>query len=94
MFHAWQRFSPVKFDETLEEALPLVRVSDYDLRTELIHFGRYKVIGFKGRVSYTAPREANRTLQVALNALADFAFFAGVGYKTTMGLGQVKRWTP
>jgi len=94
LFRAWQTFSPVTFDAGLGEALPMVRVSDYDLRTELIHFGRYKVIGFKGRVSYTAPREANRALQLALNTLADFAFFAGVGYKTTMGLGQVKRWTP
>ncbi|MFQ6084514.1 MAG: CRISPR system precrRNA processing endoribonuclease RAMP protein Cas6 [Candidatus Aminicenantia bacterium] len=26
-----------------------------------------------------------------MNALADFVFYSGVGYKTTMGLGQVRR---
>jgi CRISPR/Cas system endoribonuclease Cas6 (RAMP superfamily) len=28
---------------------------------------------------------------MALNALADFAFYAGVGYHTTMSMGQVRR---
>ncbi|MFQ6082336.1 MAG: CRISPR system precrRNA processing endoribonuclease RAMP protein Cas6 [Candidatus Aminicenantia bacterium] len=26
-----------------------------------------------------------------MNALSDFVFYSGVGYKTTMGLGQVRR---
>ena len=69
----------------------MIRISDYELRTELIHFARYKVIGFKGHVTYTCPREADVAFRRAINALADFAFFAGVGYKTTMGLGQAIR---
>ncbi|MEZ4642602.1 MAG: CRISPR system precrRNA processing endoribonuclease RAMP protein Cas6 [Chloroflexota bacterium] len=28
-----------------------------------------------------------------LNLLADFAFYSGVGYQTTVGLGQVRRKT-
>ncbi len=88
LLNAWQMFSPVKFDPSLKDAFALVRVSDYELRTELIHFTRYKVIGFKGHVSYTCVRDASEATRLAINALADFAFFAGVGYKTTMGLGQ------
>ena len=88
---AWQSFAPVPFDLALAEIFPLIRVSAYELRTELIHFARYKVIGFKGQVTYTYPREVDATTRQALNALADFAFFAGVGYKTTMGLGQTLR---
>jgi CRISPR-associated endoribonuclease Cas6 len=91
---AWQAFAPTPFDPALAEVLPLVRVSAYELRTELVHFGRYKVIGFKGRVTYTCGRDADTTTRRALNALADFAFYAGVGYKTTMGLGQVSRERP
>jgi CRISPR-associated endoribonuclease Cas6 len=88
---AWQSFAPVPFDLALAEIFPLIRVSAYELRTELIHFARYKVIGFKGQVTYTHPREVDTTTRQAVNALADFAFFAGVGYKTTMGLGQTLR---
>jgi CRISPR-associated endoribonuclease Cas6 len=88
LFEAWQAFAPVLLDPTLAEVFPLIRVSAYELRTELIHFARYKVIGFKGHVTYTYPREVDALTRQALNALADFAFFAGVGYKTTMGMGQ------
>lgn len=89
LFEAWQAFAPVPLDPALAEVFPLIRLSAYELRTELIHFARYKVIGFKGRVAYTYPRHLNAPTRQALNALADFAFFAGVGYKTTMGMGQV-----
>jgi CRISPR-associated endoribonuclease Cas6 len=92
LLRTWQMFAPVPLDPALEAALPAIRVSEYELRTELVHFGRYKVIGFKGRVAFTCPPQADAVTRRALNALADFAFFAGVGYKTTMGLGQVRRW--
>jgi CRISPR-associated endoribonuclease Cas6 len=88
---AWQSFAPVPFDLALAEIFPLIRVSAYELRTELIHFARNKVIGFKGEVTYTYPREVDAATRQALNALADFAFFAGMGYKTTMGFGQTLR---
>jgi CRISPR-associated endoribonuclease Cas6 len=86
---AWQTFAPVPFDLALAEIFPLIRVSAYELRTELIHFARYKVIGFRGQVTYTYPRQVDAPTRQALNVLTDFAFFAGVGYKTTMGMGQV-----
>jgi CRISPR-associated endoribonuclease Cas6 len=89
LFEAWQTFAPVPFDPALAEALMLIHASAYELRTELIHFARYKVIGFRGHVTYTYPRQLDALTRQALNALTDFAFFAGVGYKTTMGMGQV-----
>jgi hypothetical protein len=42
----------------------------------------------QGQVTYDCPPELEPTVRQALHALADFAFYAGVGYKTTMGLGQ------
>jgi CRISPR-associated endoribonuclease Cas6 len=91
LFRAWQAFSPVVLPLTPAETQTRLRVSEYELRTELIHFARYKVIGFKGQVTFSAPRDADMATRQAINALADFAFFAGVGYKTTMGLGQTLR---
>ena len=91
LFNAWQTFAPIPFDHSLSDAFARIRVSEYDLRTELVAFARYKVIGFKGRVTFTCPRDLDATMRRVINALADFACFAGVGYKTTMGLGQVHR---
>jgi len=91
LFHAWQTFAPITFDRTFTNTFSRIRLSEYDLRTELVAFARYKVIGFKGRVTYTCPRDLDAATRRVLNALADFACFAGVGYKTTMGLGQVHR---
>src|SRR5262249_27085762 len=88
LFEAWQAFAPVPLDPTLAEMFPLIRVSAYELRTELIHFARYKMIGFKGHITYTYPRQVDASTRQTFNALADFPFFAGVGYKTTMGMGQ------
>jgi CRISPR-associated endoribonuclease Cas6 len=91
LFEAWQAFAAVPFDPALAQVFALIRVSAYELRTELIHFPRYKVIGFKGHVSYTYPREFEAPTRQVLNALTDFAHYSGVGYKTTMGLGQTLR---
>jgi CRISPR-associated endoribonuclease Cas6 len=91
LFEAWQTFAAVPFNPALAEVFALIRVSAYELRTELIHFAHYKVIGFKGRVTYSYPQDIDAPTRQALNALADFAFFAGVGYKTTMGLGPAVR---
>jgi CRISPR-associated endoribonuclease Cas6 len=67
-----------------------VVVRRYQTKSDLWKFRQHPQIGFVGNCTYEIkgnyPSEAQR-----LNALADFSFFAGVGYKTTMGLGQCRR---
>jgi CRISPR-associated endoribonuclease Cas6 len=63
------------------------------LETRMLNFGRYPQVGFVGRVTYQVmdgSEEAARWRRT-LNALAGFAFYAGVGYKRTMGMGQCRR---
>lgn len=85
----WNAFAP----ESLRLALPdgaMPRISTYRLSTRPLGFGSYSETGFCGQATYeclTASEEERRKL----NLLADFAFFAGVGAKTTMGMGQCKR---
>jgi len=82
-----------------------VAVTEYDLQTHVIHFDRATQTGFTGRCIYTllemnavgkchAPPSlavgAALTPAQALYLLSIFAFFAGVGYKTTMGMGQTR----
>jgi CRISPR/Cas system endoribonuclease Cas6 (RAMP superfamily) len=42
-------------------------------------------------VTYLLKDRRDEAMARLLNLLADFAFYSGVGYKTTMGMGMVKR---
>jgi CRISPR-associated endoribonuclease Cas6 len=55
---------------------------------EHLHFPKHKQKGFVGICSYLVRQEAEESAQ--LTALAEFARYAGVGSKTTMGMGQVR----
>jgi CRISPR-associated endoribonuclease Cas6 len=62
------------------------------LETCILEFKRSPQVGFVGQVTYGLMAE-DEYVRRALNALAEFAFYAGVGMKTTMGMGQCRRMT-
>ncbi len=62
----------------------------HDVKTRMLKFPRHLQAGFEGRASFRAEGRDHDKLAL-WHALADFAFFAGVGYKTTMGMGQAER---
>ncbi|MFQ6100062.1 MAG: CRISPR-associated endoribonuclease Cas6 [Anaerolineae bacterium] len=72
----------------VEEHVVVKRISD--LRTRMLHFRKSPQVGFVGQVTYGLMAE-NEAARCQLSALADFAFYAGVGMKTTMGMGQTRR---
>lgn len=58
------------------------------------HDGTYRTTtfpGFVGSCSFRLVELQDQSILQTLNALADFAFFSGVGAKTTMGFGVVRR---
>ena len=60
----------------------------YDLHTEVLQFAKSPQLGFVGRCVYEIRGdERDRRL---IHALVSAAFFLGVGYKTTQGMGLVK----
>jgi len=61
-----------------------------NVNTHMFKFSRSMQVGFVGHVTYGL-MEDNEPARCQLNALADFAFYAGVGMKTTMGMGQCRR---
>lgn len=87
----WNTFSEMKIPEEHATYFPSIKVSSYDLRTQLVHFSRYKIIGFKGKVEYELPGNASEGFLRDVNSLANFASYSGVGVKTAMGMGQVRR---
>jgi len=67
-----------------------VIVRRYQAESDLWQFRQHPQIGFVGSCTYEVKANYPSEIQ-RLNALVDFSFFAGVGCKTTMGLGQCKR---
>ena len=65
-----------------------VVVADYDLRTATLHYPSYTQKGFLGTCTYLVQEMGDCAARLA--ALAEFARYAGVGYKTTMGMGQCR----
>jgi len=87
----WNAFSETKIPKEIEKEFEKIRVTRFRLKTELVNFSKYKIIGFVGKVVYELPETIDKEIKNTINALADFAFYSGVGYKTTMGMGQVRR---
>lgn len=68
-----------------------VSVSRHALETRTVGMGKHTQVGFVGDCTYLIKELQGSSLTSALHALAEFAFFAGVGCKTTMGMGLVRR---
>ena len=91
LLERWCAFSPVALPPSLPESFAAIDVSRHHLWTELVAFTRYKWIGFKGQATFLLPVYLPTEMVRAINCLADFAFYSGVGWKTTMGMGQTRR---
>lgn len=70
-----------------------LRVSRYDLRTRMADFGAYRQVGFVGECEFEVAEDSDEDAR-AVQVLAGFAFYAGVGVKTAMGMGQVRPLGP
>jgi CRISPR-associated endoribonuclease Cas6 len=74
----------------VEDLAAETRVSDYRLQTQTLKWKGRVQKGFTGRCTYDL-RQLAADEQRLLAALADFAFYAGAGGKTTQGMGQCRR---
>ncbi len=88
----WRAFSgqpiPHAFEDWVERNVVASRVENW--RTAMFRFRKGMQIGGLGQLSYTALDDDPDMLHY-WNLLADFAFYSGVGYKTSMGMGTVRR---
>ncbi len=91
----WNSFSPIQAAEEMRRfAAECVAMSKFRLRTRAIPL-KNKVVqmGCVGRADYVCLHRDNYWASM-LNMMADYAFYSGVGYQTTKGLGQVRRALP
>lgn len=83
--NTWKTFS----DEPLGDCnLEGVEVIKYNLKTVMEKYDRYQVPGFIGNCQYSIT--GNGELARTMGILGYYAGFAGIGYKRTMGQGQVR----
>jgi CRISPR-associated endoribonuclease Cas6 len=89
LLRTWNRYAPECFrieKQRLQEVLARhVTITSRTLRTQTLYFPAYVQKGFVGRCSYHM-EEGQPFAEIA--SLTAFAPYAGVGYKTTMGMGQ------
>lgn len=91
LLERWQDFASMPISAELRRYVEeMVVLSRYDLRTRILPFkeGAYQV-GFVGQATFLALNQ-DRYWVGALHLLSAFAFYAGVGYQTTVGMGQAR----
>ena len=95
LIRSWNMFAPPQLqldrpalNTYLEEHVVVKQIEN--LHTQMLDFRQAPQVGFVGRVAYGLMAD-NDIARVLLAMLADFAFYSGVGYKTTMGMGQCRR---
>ncbi len=91
----WNAFAPIKLDraEILAFVTAYGQVMNVRSESRKHNFGKHTELGWVGSctcVFYPKDSLDERLLRV-VNWLADFAFYCGTGYKTTMGMGQTRR---
>lgn len=88
LLQRWNTYSDRPIEATvLEHLFP----SFFEIRAEQVKDSRSKFIGCVGRVTYKILGDLDPEVIQQLNTLADFALYAGVGRKTPMGMGMVRR---
>jgi CRISPR-associated endoribonuclease Cas6 len=85
----WNRYSDILLPETLTEP---IFPSFFDIRTEVVTSPEGKCAGCVGAIHFKVLGDIDPVSIKQINALADFALYAGVGRKTPMGMGMVRRY--
>jgi len=83
----WNAFGPEPLGLGREAMEGGVVLGSWRGETRRVELGRFRTVGFVGTFTY---RVLEPGLGRWLGLLADFAFYAGVGWQTTRGLGQVR----
>lgn len=87
----WNSFSPIPLWVDWPEFERAVTVAWFrNLRSVTVDLGGMRLGGFTGECWFLIGPEAGLKLRQALFTLAEFSFYAGVGWKATMGMGMVR----
>jgi|DewCreStandDraft_4_1066084.scaffolds.fasta_scaffold01130_22 CRISPR-associated endoribonuclease Cas6 len=89
LWQKWQAYSDTAFGEDVfEEVQALTALAAAEIHTRVWKYPRYLMTGFVGTATYQLTGNPSSGAIRLFNGLAHLAPFSGVGYKTTMGMGQ------
>ena len=88
LINRWHQYSGIEIPKSIVEHL---FPSYFDIRTATVADKRSKFIGCIGKINFRILGDVEPTVIKQINTLADFALYSGVGRKTTMGMGMVRR---
>ena len=86
----WNQYSGIELPKTLIEP---IFPSFFNIHTEMVADSRSKFIGCVGAMNFRLLGDVEPLIIKQINALANFALYSGVGRKTTMGMGMVRRFS-
>lgn len=91
LWQKWQAFSDVEVPECVfEELIAALALCRMDGHTRMWKFPRYWMTGFVGVAGYELIGKVSGAARDLFGALSSLAFYSGVGYRTTMGMGQCR----
>ena len=86
----WNAFSRINLGANISNVIDeRVSLSRHSIRTRIFDFGKHRQVGFVGDCEFLIHGESDIPSRV-FHLLASFAFYSGIGHKTTMGMGQAK----
>lgn len=85
----WNAFGPEALELPEELIETRVVLSNWRGETRRVELGERRTVGFLGAFTYRV-LDPSPDLRRSIGLLADLAFYAGVGWQTTHGLGQVR----
>ena len=93
LHNRWQTYSAVKFNfDDLDNFLEKhIFISRFQLESKEFSNGKAISIGAVGSMKFIIKGKVPSDFIKYINILSDYSFYAGVGKKTTMGMGQVRR---
>ncbi len=95
----WEAFAPAHLRMEIAQMSPRALanwceeqlvVSHYALETSYLPSSKFGQVGFQGTITYEVKGIPTAPEAQWLSPLARFALFSGIGYKTTMGMGQAR----
>ncbi|HEY9607485.1 MAG TPA: CRISPR-associated endoribonuclease Cas6 [Allocoleopsis sp.] len=84
----WNQYSGIELPKNLIES---IFPSFFNIHSEIVADSRSKFIGCVGAMNFRILGDVEPLIIKQINALADFALYSGVGRKTTMGMGMLRR---
>ena len=92
LVNSWNTHSPQPLalgDEVKDILKEMVILSNWKGETRRVELGSRRTVGFVGKFTYRVIENLQAICRV-LGLLLDYAFYAGVGWQTTHGLGQTR----